>query len=587
MRMFSFFRDLTSHRSLLLFCFAWLVCAFPARAQVSAAASFDPPTARVGQSVEFRVVIMGGRVADLPNLAPPDGLDFVPNGSSVSIVELNGRPVTKSVLSYIVISRFQGEFPVPAFEVDINGQNVRVPPVRLVVSEGNARDAGEPTRVVLDVPKRDYYVGESIHARLLFIASADEMPTYVQQITKTSGNVLFKPARNYLTRPGQFNYDGKTVSGLNMAVEIIPLGEGDIPVNCEAAVQVQRLDGFTPRRGLGGLGGPSTFQSPTTNLHVVALPRVDRPAGFTGAIGQFSVAQPKLSATEAEVGEPITVAFSVTGEGNIDAVPAPALGEDSQWRTYKPTSEFAREEESGKGMKTFTYTIIAKQAGKRSTPPIPFAYFDPVKRGYVDLTIPPLTVNVKAAPGAPAAAANAEAAAADVPSSLPPREVEPILTGLAETSGGWTRHLGPNFRFFFYAQLVAPALLLLAWLWRRRREYLAAHPEIPLRRRSRAAARRALAEARSAARKNDVPGFLRAGTGALCEAAARYHGAGAASMTPSEVLHHLEGEAALAARTIFEHADAVRYASSANEPPRPASLLSGLERAVSVLTAQA
>jgi hypothetical protein len=197
-----------------------------------------------------------------------------------------------------------------------------------------------------------------------------------------------------------------------------------------------------------------------------------------------------------------------------------------------------------------------------------------------------MTVNVKPAPGAPAVAA-AEATAPDAATAGPPREVEPILTGLAETSGGWTRHLGPNFRFFFYAQLGPPALLLLAWLWRRRREFLAAHPEIPLRRRSRAAARRALAEARIAARKNDVPGFLRAGSGALCEAAARYHGAGATSMTPAEVLHHLEGEAALAARTIFEYADAARYASSASEPPRPASLLSGLERAVSTLTAQA
>jgi len=568
--------------------------ALPARAQqqVAISANFEPNPCTVGQQAEFRVVIIAShRVQELPNMVAPDGIQFIPDGSTSE--ELNGQ--IKSTIRYVVPTTSPGLFLVRPFDVEVDGQKLRVPPARLVVNGAGVGGPGiqiipgnpapaqafTPMRVVFDIPARDYYVGESIRARLLFIASDDEIPTYVQHIAKTSGTVLFKPSRNFLTQPGEFPYNGKTVRGLAMNVEIIPLAEGDSAVNCEASVGAQRTDGFGRR---SGFASATTVQSQTATLHVVALPKVGRPEGFTGAIGQFSLGQPKLSAKEIEAGEPLMLSFAVSGNGNIDAVPAPPLREDAQWRAYKPTSEFDKDDDNGKATKTFTYTLVARTAGQRSTPPIPFSYFDPAKHTYVDITIPPMAVNVKAAPGA--TTAPTEATVAEATPTAPPLEPEPILTGLAETSGYWTRKLGPDFRIFFYAQLAPPALLLIAWLWRRRRDYLAAHPEIPLRRRSRAAARRALSKARLAAHRDDVPAFLRAGTGALCEAATRYRGATAGSLTPGEVLRHLEGDAAVAARTIFEHADANRYASSASAPPRPANLLPGLERAVATLSAQ-
>ena len=520
------------------------------------------------------VIIGDQRVNDLPNLPAPLGMELLPSGADFSPAD------GKSTLSFMAIPRRSGNFTVPAFTIEVGGQKVLIPTARLVVAEPAANAETQPMRVVLDVPDRDYFVGETIQGRLLFIASADESPQYVQHIEKTSGSVLFKPARN--ARPSQFPFEGKQVNGLAMPVEITPLIEGDNAVNCDAMVQVQRVDPVIRR---GGFPSMNTVQTPTVHLRVVALPKVGRPEGFTGAIGQFSIGQPKLSAPEVETGEPITLTFSITGNGNIDAVPPPELVETPQWRAYKPTSEYVRDEENARGTKTFSYTLVAKQDGKRSTPPLPFAYFDPVKRSYVDITIPPLSVQVKPTPGA--APADATAAKADQPAAaLPPPEPDPILTGISEKPGSWTGTLGPDFRLFLCAQLVPPALLLLLWGWRRRREFLAAHPEIPLRRRTRAAARRALAQARTAAHRGDVPAFLQAGAGALCEAATRLHSARATSLTPDEVLHSLEGDAALAARAIFEHADASRYASSRSELPKPTTLLSGLERAVATLTAR-
>ena len=131
-------------------------------------------------------------------------------------------------------------------------------------------------------------------------------------------------------------------------------------------------------------------------------------------------------------------------------------------------------------------------------------------------------------------------------------------------------------------------LLLLLWAWRKRQEYVAAHPEFIIRRRARKAARKALAQARAAARRGNAPEFLRAGVGALCEAAAPLDSTRAGSLTRSEVLHALRDDerASLAARAIFDHAEVTKYTAAAAEIPKPAVLLPELEHAVEKLSAK-
>ena len=131
---------------------------------------------------------------------------------------------------------------------------------------------------------------------------------------------------------------------------------------------------------------------------MLALPRVGRLPGFTGAIGEFTIAQPKLSATEVEAGEPLTLTLVLVGEGNLEGVVAPEIEEGHGWRAYKPTSQFQPDpggDNPARGTKTFIYTLVADRAGTRSTPALPFSYFDPAKRAFVDITVPPLPIVVK------------------------------------------------------------------------------------------------------------------------------------------------------------------------------------------------
>jgi hypothetical protein len=557
----------------------------------AASARFEPETGRVGRPVVYRVTITAAqKPLEPPEPPTPTGVEVAFAGGTVSTVILNGMPAITSTFNYSVVGQRAGKFTMPAFEVAVAGKRVRVPPAVLTVVEPEAGEAPyQPVRVELDLPQRDFFVGESIGGRLLVIETPDESPQFVSHVAKTTGAAVFRPSMR--TTREQFTFRGKQFEGLVMPVRITPILEGDLEFGCQVVVRVQKFE-LPGQRGLGG--AQSTIDSKPARVRVLALPRTGRLPGFTGAIGKFTIAQPKLSATEVEAGEPVTLTLGMVGEGNLEGVAAPEMESAGGWQIYKPTSEYQADPEdhnTARGAKAFTYTLIPNRAGLKSTPVLPFSYFDPERRAYVDITVPPLPIQVKASSAA-VAPTPVETVKGDTPrAEEPPRTVEPAMTGLEEKPGRWTQSAGPPFRerWVLVLELAPPVLLLALWAWRRRREYLAANPQIIRRRRAHAAARRALARARAAARKGDRGEFLRASAGALREAASPLDTAHAGSLTREDVLRLLgnDPDASAVARKVLDSADAVNYSTADAGSMEPRALLPELERAVHTLARRA
>ena len=206
-------------------------------------------------------------------------------------------------------------------------------------------------------------------------------------------------------------------------------------------------------------------------MHVLPLPDEGKPAGFTGAIGQFhvsGVAQP----TTVGVGEPITLRFVVTGSGNFDYVHAPALADDPAWKAYVPSAKMEFSDEAKiQGTKTFEQAIIPDKNGTLALPAATFSYFDPDKKQYVSLpvSLPPITVTgTAAAPVAVAAAPTADSSPGNPP-ALPADTFSPNRLAL----GSLTTDLAPSYRHpgFWIVQgllvLLIVAGLLLSLLRRR------------------------------------------------------------------------------------------------------------------------
>ena len=556
----------------------------------AATAVFEPAEAVVGRPVIYKVTITGSaRALEVPDPLPaPPGLEISPGGRSISTGVIGGALMVTTTLRFSAVASRAGKLTMPEFEVPVGTKRVRVPAaVVMVANPAPGEDVYKPARVELDLPKREFFVGETIPARLLVIETADESPQYVAHVAKTNGSAVFRPSMR--TKREQFTRGGEQLSGLAMPVQITPILDGEMELSCQILVHVQKLD---PTGRRSGFTVQVTLDSAPLKIRVLALPRAGRLPGFNGGIGTFTIAQPRLAASEVEVGEPVTLSLMMTGLGNLEGVAGPEVEAGGGWTAYKPTSEYQPDQNdpyTSRGTKSFIYTLVSNRVGQKSTPPIPFSYFDPEKRAYVDITVPPLPITVKPSSAAPAPAS--PTATPEAPAPEPPRAAELAMTGLEEKPGRWVRSLGPSLdaRWFPAIQAVPPVLLLALWAWRRRKEYLAANPHILRQRRARTAVRRALAAARSAARKGDRSEFLRAGVGALREAAAPLDTAQAASLTREEVLRLLRGDEAASAlaRKVLESAEAANFSTKTAGEFEPSAMLPGLERAVRTLASRA
>jgi hypothetical protein len=122
-------------------------------------------------------------------------------------------------------------------------------------------------------------------------------------------------------------------------------------------------------------------------MHVQPLPDQGRPAHFTGAIGQFQVSGEAQPATVA-VGEPVTLRFTVSGEGNFDYVRCPVLPDDPEWKAYVPRSGTNYLEEAHmQAVKTFEQSVIPRKNGNVPLPAASFSYFDPTAKQYITVPI--------------------------------------------------------------------------------------------------------------------------------------------------------------------------------------------------------
>lgn len=570
--------------------------------KLSATAAFEPGVISLKRFGEYRVTITGARHGvELPEPLPaPEGLVVSNAGRSYGAQILaTGERVESVTFRYSVTAARPGPFVLPSFTAQVSGVSVTVPAAQLVVREPQpGEELYQSAQAVLDLAAGEYFVGQAITGRLLLIDTADEVAQAIANVTKPSGDFLFKGQPG--ARREAFQWKGRAASGLVMPIQLTPIKPGETDVSLQAVVFINRITGvggsrtLRPPGAMSGFTAQSMLDTPPVHIVVRPLPDAGRRRGFTGAIGKFELERSQLSATEVQVGDPLTLSVTVSGEGNLEAISPPPIEGGDLWESFTPTSEVDRDTITTRGSKTFTYTLIPRSAEARSVPAIAFSYFDPEKKEYVDLTIPPALITVQGY-AAPVTTPAASAPAADA-SAAPSEKVkgsEPILTGLAEKPGRWRRAVAPDAAHgWFWVVQSVPALALLALaLWRRRADFLARHPEVVRRRRARVAARKHLGRAREAARKHDREAFVASGLDAIREAAAPLDSARPSSLVLEEVLAKLDepsrsGEPGRTVRKLFEFAHHAQFSGHQPEANGVLELLPGIERAVSTIERQ-
>jgi hypothetical protein len=127
-----------------------------------------------------------------------------------------------------------------------------------------------------------------------------------------------------------------------------------------------------------------TFQSDSAFLAVVASPEAGRPADDRGVVGADLALEVDVTNADTRAGEPIEVAATITGTGNVALWPEPVLRWPHGFRAYAAQSVARLEPQGGRvaGSKTFEYLVVPDSVGAFVLPDVRYAYYDIGARAY-------------------------------------------------------------------------------------------------------------------------------------------------------------------------------------------------------------
>ena len=311
-------------------------------------------------------------------------------------------------------------------------------------------------------------------------------------------------------------------------------------------------------------------EAPAVTIRAEPLPEAGRPAGFTGAVGDYRLRAEvrrdgsPLGDRAAAAGEALVLRVELEGNGNLRAAGTPVLPEEPETRRavrfFDPdaSSETGlREEGSGLafgGRQIWEFPMVPEAGGVRNIAAVTLDVFNPRTGAYEELASDPLQIRVE---GAAAAAPGTEGPVGVERFGEDIRYLKPVGPATGSPAGPWRPGA------LFGLSLALPVLWNLGLLAvRRRRAWREANPAEFRRLRAARDAQRALSRV-----AGDGPEAAARVGDALTEYAAARLGGSRHGFTPESVARRLEdaGAAADAARrfrALLSRSEGARFAAS-------------------------
>ena len=411
------------------------------------------------------------KIEGVPNVSPPP-----PPPSVIGLVLIGRRNVAKSsFVNGVMVSQFEfqfkyraartGKIEIQPRKVVIGGDVYVTDPIEINVTPAPIPSgaqlptltqpsslAGQDLFMEADVDNPSPYIGEQIVHAIRYYST-----------TNTSGPVLDPPDYAGFWNPEETLEGGDVVTAAGRRYNVIETRTILFPT-LAGSITIEP----TTATGVSGIPSAGRVNLATRQiaLNVKPLPPND-PGSFTGAVGKYRV-EAGIDTREVSVGEPIVLTVEISGQGNIELLPAPKWPEIPGWRAFDNDVSFTESvvDDKMQGTKTFKRMLVPDAPGSYDLPPIEYAYFDPDLEEYVEVTAASFTVEAIDAPGA--GPADSPAAAATVAEEPEPdiRYIKPVPGSMRR--GGDSPVSGVAFRALWIAPLAALAALI-AWLLLARR----------------------------------------------------------------------------------------------------------------------
>jgi hypothetical protein len=591
----------------LLVCLGIAALITPAWGATTIAARLQPQSLDLGDSAQLSITVKGAQSAepDVPDVA---GLHITHVGQQTSMQMINGNVTSNATHIYRVTPDRAGSFTIPPISVSGAGSTqplllrvaqgagssarraAPVPrgsslPAPSIKDEAEIDPANESAFLHVVLPKQQLTVGELVPVQIkaYFRAGVSASLNGLPMLSSDAFALNKLSDKPEQTRE-QINGALYTVVTWNSSLSAVKAG--NYPLNLDMPVMVRVQD--TPKRRTAGggagrsliddfFGGKSPFggsmfddsffdeffggvtEKPLTlhtagaEVKIKPLPTQGRPAGFSGAVGEFDVTA-ETAATQAAVGDPLKLKILVSGRGNFSRVATPGLPASAGWKSYQPGVQFEPADSAGTtGTKTFEQSIVPLKAGAQEIPAVNFSYFDPQTEKYVTKSTQPISVEIAPGSATPTVTAPVAAASIAAPAAA---GLAPDMALPAHASGTLQPLVLRSWFIILNSSLLAA--LIIGSLVRGIRTRRASDPERLQWQASERAIKQSIATMDSALQAQDAPRFFDAARHALQERIAAQWQVPASKVTLPEIRSRLNGRAE-GVSTIFQTADEIAY----------------------------
>lgn len=345
--------------------------------------------------------------------------------SSIQII--NGKRTSNSstAFTYILLAGSPGTYTIPAASVEVNGEKVFSNAISIKVlpqdqNSGNSGNNGGGSAS----SSRSQAAGSRISANDLFITATASKTTVheleailltykvytVVNLRQLYGKMPdlkgFHTQEVELPQQKTFtleHYKGRNYNTTVWSQYVLfpqQTGKLEIPsitfdgVVAQQTVSDDPFDAFF--NGGGHVEVKKKITTPKVVINVQPLPA--KPAGFSGAVGEFKLAS-SINATDVKTNDAVTIKLTLSGTGNMKLIGTPEVKFPQDFEIYDPkvTDDYKLTNSGLTGTKTFEYLAIPRHAGNFTIPAVEFTYFDLKSNSYK--TLKTEAYNLKVAKG--------------------------------------------------------------------------------------------------------------------------------------------------------------------------------------------
>jgi len=355
-----------------------------------------------GDPSEIQLVFEDCRPEGDPQLPAVQGITFSFAGRAEQTSIVNFTMTRSVILTYRARSNKSGPISIPAFTVRTDKGNLTVPAFTggalRSAADANVSSRLEPNPAsvwagqvfdltyTLDVARRHFnQLGTLVewNAAPLIAEEWSKPEPFETTVNNEARLHIIQKTRAYAKTPGPLT--------LNAANQLVNLQSGSIGFGLFQTPRIEQLS--------------VTSDTPA----VIVRPLPPAPAGFSGAVGQFTLTS-KVVPTNAAAGEPITWTLELSGTGNWPDIPGlPQRAVSRDFNVVQPQAR--RTPAEGKLFDTTIsedVVLVPTKEGTYTLGPVNFTYFDPAAGDYKTISTPRTQVTITPAATTPAPTQNPE-----------------------------------------------------------------------------------------------------------------------------------------------------------------------------------